>query len=135
MKKTLLCILLAVCLVMSLLPVASLADTATAKVLILGTEELSVTEGGAPAYLKNKEKAEIASIIHTKIRLNSDLNKISIAKEVAKIKTEIIVQSIYLLFNNKIIFSSFFANKIPIKNKNAVLYHQTPKTSQLQTKE
>ena len=55
MKKTLLSLLLVLCLAIGLLPVAALADANTAKILILGTEEMSVTEGGEPAYLKNKE--------------------------------------------------------------------------------
>lgn len=38
---------------MGLLPVTALADN-TAKILIMGSEELTVTQGGAPAYLKNK---------------------------------------------------------------------------------
>ena len=56
MKKALIGILLTVCLVIGLLPVTALADDAApAKILIAGTEELSVIQGGAPAYLKNKE--------------------------------------------------------------------------------
>ena len=54
MKKKLFGILLALCLVVGLLPVTALADN-TAKILILGSVELSVTEGGAPVYTKNKE--------------------------------------------------------------------------------
>lgn len=53
--KKLLSLLLVLCLAIGLLPVAALADTNTAKILILATEEMSVTEGGEPAYLKNKE--------------------------------------------------------------------------------
>ena len=54
MRKTLIGLLLIVCLVVGLLPITALADN-TAKILILGTEELTVTEGGAAVYLKNKE--------------------------------------------------------------------------------
>lgn len=56
MKKTLVGLLLAVCLIVGLLPVTALADTpTTAKIFILSTYEMAVTEGGTPAYLKNKE--------------------------------------------------------------------------------
>ena len=54
MKRTLIGILLVVCLVVGLLPITALADN-TAKIMIMASQELSVTEGGAPAYLKNKE--------------------------------------------------------------------------------
>lgn len=53
MKKILFGVLLIICLVVALLPVTALADS-TAKILIMGSVELSVTEGGAPAYTKNK---------------------------------------------------------------------------------
>ena len=53
MKKKLIGFLLILCLVIGLLPVTALADN-TAKILILGSIELSVTEGGAPVYTKNK---------------------------------------------------------------------------------
>ena len=56
MKKTIFGLLLAVCMLLSLLPVTALADEPqTAKILILSTIEMAVTEGGEPAYLKNKE--------------------------------------------------------------------------------
>ena len=54
MKKKILSLLLALCLVIGLLPVVALADT-TAKISLLNTLELSVTEGGTPVYAKNKE--------------------------------------------------------------------------------
>ena len=53
MKKTLFSILLILCLVVGLLPVTALADS-TANILLMGSVELSVTEGGAPVYTRNK---------------------------------------------------------------------------------
>ena len=56
MKKTFLGLLLVICLVIGLLPATVLADTpTTAKILIMSTVEMAVTEGGEPVYLKNKE--------------------------------------------------------------------------------
>jgi len=56
MKKTIVALLLLVCMVVALLPTVALADNGnTAKIMILGSQELTVTQGGAPAYLKNKE--------------------------------------------------------------------------------
>lgn len=53
MKKTLFSILLILCLVVGVFPVTALADS-TAKILLMGSVELSVTEGGAPMYTRNK---------------------------------------------------------------------------------
>ena len=53
MKKRFFGILLALCLVVGLLPIAASADS-TAKILLMGSVELSVTEGGAPVYTRNK---------------------------------------------------------------------------------
>ena len=56
MKKRMLGLLLVICIVIGLLPVVALADTpTTAKILIMSTVEMAVTEGGSPVYLKNKE--------------------------------------------------------------------------------
>lgn len=54
MKKQLISLLIAVCLIVGLLPVMAAADAKTASVVIAGVE-LTVTEGGAAAYTKNAE--------------------------------------------------------------------------------
>jgi len=54
MKKKLITLLLAACLIVGLLPVVAAADGATASVLVAGVE-LTVTEGGPAAYTKNAE--------------------------------------------------------------------------------
>ena len=55
MKKKLISLLMAICLIVGLLPVMATADDAnTATVLVAGVE-LTVTEGGAAAYTKNAE--------------------------------------------------------------------------------
>ena len=52
MKKTLIGIVLILCLVVGLLPITASADS-TAKILLMGSVELSVTEGGEPVYTRN----------------------------------------------------------------------------------
>ena len=55
MKKQFISILIAICLLVGLLPMAAMAaDPKTATVVIAGVE-LTVTEGGAAAYTKNAE--------------------------------------------------------------------------------
>ena len=60
MKKQLICLLIAVCVIVGMLPVVALAaDARTAAVVVAGVE-LTVTEGGAAAYTKNAEETYYA---------------------------------------------------------------------------